>query len=81
MDSSPCSDGSVAVRPILAAGQGFHLGTKPVREAASFPMRGGDASFLGPLPNGGLGAVENGGNFIGAKARGLDFLRVHYGLL
>ena len=44
-------------------------------------MRGRDASFLGPLPNGGLGAVENGGNFIGAKARGLDFLRVHYGLL
>ena len=81
MDSSPCSDGSVAVRQILAAGKGFHFSTKPVCEAASFPMRSRDASFLGPLPNGGLGAVENGGNFIGAKARGLDFLRVHYGLL
>ena len=81
MDSSPCSDGSVAVRQILAAGKGFYFSTKPVCEAVAFLMRGRDAPFLGPLPNGGLGAVENGGNFIGAKARGFDFLRVHYGLL
>ena len=74
MDSSPCSDDSVAVRQILTAGKGFHFGAKPVREAAAFLMRGRDASFLGPLPNGGLGTVENGGNFIGAKTGDLIFL-------
>ena len=81
MDNSPWSDGFTAVLQVFTAGKGFHFGAKPVREAASFPMRCGDASFLGPLPNGGLGAVENGGNFIGAKARGLDFFRLHYRLL
>ena len=81
MDNSPWSEGFTVVRQILAAGKGFHLGAKPERETASFFMRSRDASFFGPLPYGGLGTVEDGSNFIGTKARGLDFFCLHYRLL